>query len=297
MITVWCITDDKPGHKNQLQGLLQAMAEQIELDFYWLSINNRQHWTPLPTPALIIAAGSHTHLTALRLRWRYGGKLVVMMRPWLPRFLFDLCLIPRHDGIDDSKRVISTAGAINAVPWSSQSDPSDGLILIGGPSKHYDWSDSKVIEQIFTIVSMATTDASISWQLTTSRRTPESFLPALGNAVSGRGKPIRLSIIPFEQTDPHWLMDRYEHCGQIWVTEDSVSMVYESLSSGAKTGIIQVPRLAANRVSEGLDQLLAEGRVMQLCDAQKSDRIPAVQQLPPLREAERVAAEVIKRLL
>lgn len=297
MITVWCITDDKPGHKNQLKGLLQAMAERTALDFYWLSINDRRNWQNLPAPTLIIAAGSHTHLAALKLRWRHGGKLVVMMKPWLPQYLFDLCLIPQHDGASDSQRVITTAGAINSVPWSSQSDPYAGLILIGGPSKHYGWSDAKTIEQIFAIVSMTDTDADIAWQLTTSRRTPKSFLPALGTAVCSRGKPLKLSVVPFEKTDSNWLIDRYEHCGEIWVTEDSVSMVYESLSSGAKTGIIQVPRLQANRVSAGLDQLITEGRIMQGYQARMQHNAQTAKQLPPLREADRVAAEVIKRLL
>lgn len=295
MITLWCITDDKPGHKNQLKGLLQAMAEQTKLDFYWLSISNQHDWQPLslPPPTLIVAVGSHTHLPALKLRWRHGGKLIVMMKPWLPRFLFDLCLIPRHDGIADSQRVVTTAGAINAVPQSTQSDNQAGLILIGGPSKHYGWSDAETIEQIMTLVCGPHTNPQMTWQLTTSRRTPASFLSELGLAVSSRGKPLKLSVIPFEQTDPNWLMDRYEHCGHIWVTEDSVSMVYESLSSGAKTGIIQVPRLRTNRVSQGLDQLITQGQVMQLNTAQTQNTTKP----RPLREADRVAKEVIKRLL
>lgn len=296
MISIWCVTDDKPGHKNQLRGLVDALASIEAIDCQWLSIHDKSNWPQSDnsgqngnsSPALIIAAGSRTHWPALQLRWRYGGKLVVLMKPFLPLWLFDLCLIPQHDGVTASKRVVTTMGAINHVPFSNQSDSSQGLILIGGPSSHYGWSDQQMIDQLRQLIKQR---EDIHWTLTTSRRTPASFLPALNTALANDSNLPALKIVPLEQTGGGWLLQHYQDCGVCWVTEDSVSMVYESLSSGASTGILQVPRLGQNRVSKGLDQLIEEGRVMRLT----ADN--AIEQQPPLREAEKAAQVIIERLL
>jgi mitochondrial fission protein ELM1 len=289
MITVWCVTDDKPGHKNQLLGLINALSQHIKLDCHWLSINEKASWPLSSRPSLIIAAGSRTHFSALTLRWRFGGKLVLLMKPFLPLRLFDLCLIPQHDGVPSSKRVVTTLGAINPVPYSDQSDSKRGLVLIGGPSSHYGWSDSDMIEQLLQLMNDS---ESIHWTLTTSRRTPNTFLPTLEAALVRDGNSQDIEVVPLEQTDGDWLMAHYQNCGVIWVSEDSVSMVYESLSSGAQTGILSVPRLRENRVSRGLDQLKADGRVRQLGIESKIGENQS-----PLREADKAASIIVERLL
>jgi mitochondrial fission protein ELM1 len=302
MISIWCVTDDKPGHKNQLRGLIGALERSKAVDCQWLSIHEKSRWPHVSetrgteasgtetssAPTLIIAAGSRTHWSALQLRWRYGGKLVVLMKPFLPLWMFDLCLIPQHDGVSPSKRVVTTRGALNPVPFSGQSDPNQGLILIGGPSSHYGWSDQEMVEQLLRLIQQ---QDYVRWTLTTSRRTPDSFLPALNTALAKVGEAAAIEIVPLEQTDGSWLLVHYRDCGVCWASEDSVSMVYESLSSGANTGILQVPRLGQNRVSKGLDQLIDEGRVMRLT----ADS--AIKQQAPLREAEKAAQVIIERLL
>lgn len=285
---VWCVTDDKPGHKNQLFGLVNALAEQATVRCQWFSINNKASWDTSQRPDIILTAGSSTHWSALKLRWQYGGKLVVLMRPLFPFWLFDLCFIPEHDGVRDSRRVVTTKGAITPVRFSEQSDSKKGLILIGGPSKHYGWSDESIVEQLF---SLRENYPDINWMLTTSRRTPQSFLPALTTVIEEQ-QVTCLDIVPFEETGSAWLLARYKECGVIWASEDSVSMVYESLSSGAVTGILDVPRLSDNRVSRGLDQLYQEHRVVRLGDENES-----LLQNEPLREADRAAGIIIDRLL
>ncbi len=295
---LWCVTDDKPGHRRQLEGLIKGLVNALssneesaneEVECQWLSINDQQQWRTQSAPDLILAAGSHTHLSALRLRLRHGGKLVVIMKPWLPRFFFDLCILPRHDGVPEGWRVINTVGAMNPIPLSEQSNPRRGLLLIGGPSKHYGWSDQSILSQLNELV---TADQQIRWTLTTSRRTPDSFIDALASAAENHHALSTIEVVPFEQTDSGWLLDHYRQCGQIWVTEDSVSMVYESLSSGARTGVLKVPRLADNRVSRGLDQLLQEQRV---CQLGQPGLFSMTSTSEPLREAERVAKSILQR--
>ena len=42
----------------------------------------------------------------------------------------------------------------------------------------------------------------------------------------------------------------------VWVTEDSVSMIYEALSAGCKVGVIPMDRLKADRIVKSVDTLL-----------------------------------------
>lgn len=281
-LIIYCVTDDKPGHKSQLDGLLQALKDQADTQVQWVHIANslkEQLAEQTGKPDLILAAGHRTHLTALRLKWRFGGKLVVLMKPSLPLFLFDLCIVPEHDGLASSQRVITTQGALNAIRPSKNSDDNAGLILMGGPSKHHGWSDQQIVAQLQLLkVKMP----EVQWTLTTSRRTPESFLETVEHLVDGQ-----FMVVPVEHTSREWLLEHYRRCGVIWVSEDSVSMVYESLSAGAKVGVLEVPRLRQSRISQGLDKLLAAKRLTRLDDS--FDGQMKAGDYSPLLEAHRIA--------
>lgn len=281
-LTVWCVTDNKPGHLSQLRGLVRALSERRELSIHWIEVGDRTRRRKAPDsgrPDLIIAAGHGTHLPALSLKRRFGGRLVAIMKPSLPRQLFDLCIIPEHDGVRPSARVLTTLGAINDIEPASDSREDQGLILVGGSARHYQWSDAQMIEQLRELKRALPGQR---WTLTTSRRTPASFV-----AGSAGLQDDHFAVIPFEQTDREWLLGMYRDCGVIWVTEDSASMVYEALTAGAQVGVLSVPRRGEGRVSRGLDQLCASGRVTTLDQVKSMGTMaPAA---TPLSEAGRVA--------
>ena len=288
-LTICCVTDNKPGHKSQLDGLLQALQDRVDTQVSWIRCAE-PFWQRLRRPArkpdLILAAGHRTHFTALLLKWLYRGKLVVLMKPSLPLGLFDYCIVPAHDGVIESaaknSKVIGTKGVLNVIRPSENADQGQGLILIGGPSKHHTWSDQQVLDQLQKLKASRPLK---QWTLTTSRRTPETFLPAVNSLVDAN-----FSVVPVEQTNREWLLQHYRHCGEIWVSEDSVSMVYESLSSGARVGVLEVPRLRDGRVSQGLDKLVAEQWLIKLGN---KDNQLTVAGHPPLKEAQRVAERLL----
>ena len=41
----------------------------------------------------------------------------------------------------------------------------------------------------------------------------------------------------------------------VWVTEDSVSMLYEALTAGCKVGLIEIDRIKDDRITRQIDQL------------------------------------------
>ncbi len=256
---VWRFSDGRPGHDNQTLGLVDALAEITPVTAYTLDPlpSPRALWSltsrrmklggGLESPDLILGAGHATHLSLLATRRCRGGRIVVLMRPSLPLSWFDLCLIPEHDNPPRRGNVLPTRGALNRVRPVEGHDPNMGLLLVGGPSAHYDWDDSALWRQIATV---AEADADCHWTLTTSRRTPDHFLKHPTASVHSN-----LEVVSWSETGPGWLVQRLAEAGRVWVTADSVSMVYEALTAGAAVGILEVPERGDSRVGRGLNTL------------------------------------------
>ncbi len=320
-LVVWRFSDGKAGHDSQSRGLLGALARLRSIQALTLNplpawtalksllIGHCPAWRDLPAPDLVLGAGHRTHLSLLATRRAYRGKAVVLMRPSLPLSLFDLCLIPEHDDPPIRRNVLVTRGALNRIQPSAALETSRGLLLIGGPSAHFVWNNENLYRQIAAIVAA---DPAIHWTLTTSRRTPADFLehlPPCPPALSGDGERERpktpsslvregresllLKIVPFAETGPDWLPAQLAHTGQVWVTADSVSMVYEALTAGAAVGVLSVPVKHANRVSRGLERLAAESWVTLFADWSPGQALPRPPQT--FNEAQRCARWIIEQ--
>ncbi|WEN43758.1 hypothetical protein CKCBHOJB_03388 [Thauera sp. GDN1] len=297
MLTLWLITDNKPGHRSQLQGLAQALAARTAVEAHWIDAPAGRsalwQWVRgrfplgagLPDPDLILVAGHRTHLAGLAARRARGGRLIALMRPSLPLGCFDLCVIPQHDNPPARANVVATRGVLNTARPSAEREADKGLFLIGGPSKHHGWDTPGLLAQIDAIL---TATPAMRWTLTTSRRTPADTESAL-LALRERGVDVR----PVRNTPPGWAMEQVARSAQAWVTEDSVSMVYESLTAGAATGLLGVPRLGETRITAGVAQLQREGFVTTFSDWRRDGALHT----PPTRlaEADRVAEAVLSR--
>lgn len=276
---IWRITDGKRGHERQTQGLVQALAQLMPVKVIDLRAQSR--WRALSQwltgrfaavdggtpPDLIIGAGHGTHLTMLAAARACGGRTVVLMKPSLPLGWFDLCLLPEHDASADRPNVIWTRGALNAVQPTRDKDATAGLILLGGISAHYRWDETRVLEQICSVVERT---PAMRWTLTTSPRTPASTLAAL-RAMS---MP-RLQLVPIEEATEDWLPAQLQRAAQVWVTPDSVSMLYEALTAGAAVGVFELQRTGAGRVARGVDRLLCAGLVRSYPDWQGGQPLAA----------------------
>ncbi len=189
----------------------------------------------------------------LRARRARGGHTIVIMKPTLPTRWFDLCFIPEHDHPPDQKNIKTTRGAINTIVPSPVRDPDTGLILIGGPSRHYHWDENRLLLQLLHI----TERSSMRWDVTDSPRTPDSTRERLSKTVSHN-----LVFTPYNKTQPGWVGTHLHTCGQVWVTEDSVSMLYEALSSGSAVGLLDMPaRKNSDRIANATRHLAEEGLI------------------------------------
>ena len=259
---VWRFTDGKPGHENQTLGLLEALAELVAIDVFDIpapsnaaAVGGMLFRKPMPyddlaAPDFIVCAGHATHLPGLAARKRHGGKIIVLMKPSLPINWFDLCIIPAHDNPPLIGKVIRSRGVLNRVRPSLAKIPGTGLILIGGPAKHTRWDEPRVLDQIRSVVAASNT----SWLVANSRRTPESTTRAIARLnLSGT------RLVDWRTTDGRWLSSQLDRAAIVWITRDSVSMVYEAITSGAACGLLQLPIAKPGRVNQGIDKLVGEG--------------------------------------
>ncbi len=294
---IWRFRDGKPGHENQTRGLVQALAARYRLDLHdihtvpawraalWWAGRRFPPADALPDPDLIVGAGHATHVPMLAARRARGGRAVVLMKPSLPIAWFDLCLIPEHDAPPEAPNVLATRGVLNPVRPAPVKDPAQGLILLGGPSRHHDWPLDAVLEQVRAVVEGT---PGVRWEVTDSRRSPPAALARL--AESGLR---RVTFHPWRETPPGWLAERLAQAGRVWVSEDSVSMLYEALTAGAAVGLIEVPRRSRGRVARGVDALAAEGLVLRF-GAWRAGR-PLEPPAQPLDEAGRCAEAILAR--
>ena len=259
---IWRFSDGKPGHDHQSLGLVSALRErrsvaEYQLDitapgqpgWWWLS----RRYPPgegLPPPDLLLGAGHATHFHLLAARRRFGGRCVVLMKPSLPRAWFDLCIVPEHDGVEPMSNQLITRGVLNTMRPGGAHGSDVGLVVIGGPSRHYHWDDDTLLQQLEQLIRMR---PKRRWWLTSSRRTPVALPGRLAGELPG------VEVLPFQQTPSGWLAERMAEAGEVWVSEDSVSMIYEALSSGARVGLLEVRRQRSSRVTRGVDLLISDG--------------------------------------
>lgn len=295
-LVIWRLTDGKPGHMQQTLGLVRALAAltPCEVTDFDLSATPVGAWDWLrgrfppgagrQPPRLIVGAGHATHWGLLAARRQTGGRAVVLMKPSLPVALFDVVIVPEHDGMRPGPRVIATRGVLNPMRPGVKRAGSL-LVLIGGPSKHVRWDDDTILRQLQAVV--ASLPAGSDWRLTDSRRTPDSMRAALRQSWGDRFQP-------WSDCPPGWLAEQLAETEAVWVSEDSVSMVYESLTAGCRVGLLGLPPVdAGGRIMRGIQSLQLAGLVTGF-DAWSRERT-----LPPatgLDEAARVARLLLERL-
>jgi len=291
------VSDGKAGHRSQAVGLYTAMQRQSadEVTFEEVSIDqlpifslfsaifNKNITALQQQPDYIFGVGSHTQLRVLLLGQVYPqAKTIILMKPNFPVTWFDYAIIPEHDGVEASEHVIVTKGALNPIVNEQRHQQNSFLIALGGSSKRHQWNEEKVLDSIQQIVDLHPQAEII---LTTSRRTPKEFLDHLNE----KSFASRLKIFPVEKTLQGWIFEEMQKAEAVWVTEDSVSMIFEALTAGCQVGVIQVDRLKQDRIIQSVDQIIQSNLVSD------STSIQALPEPHAFKEAERVATYLLAK--
>ena len=268
-LRIWRFTDGRAGHEKQSVGLVQGLRESLpemagagssiecrDIPVAEFSRDPSQLWQdPGAAPDLLIGAGRRTHLPMARVRWHLGSRAVCLMRSTLPRFCYDLALVPEHDRLWSERKVLRTLGALGP-SISGAPSAKCGLILLGGKNDHFYWSDEEVCASVAAIVAQ---NPRVHWQISDSPRSSKNLISTLDLALRGIDNA---ETIHYLDNDPQWLTQTLARAGQVWVSSDSASMLYEALSSAARVGGIELTsKRANNKLAAGIDALRREQRL------------------------------------
>ena len=282
LLTIWRFMDGNRAHEKQSAALVSGLgavlgADRIECCDISCEDARMPLWgrpperlVQLPAPDFILGAGHRSHWPVLRARRLFGGRSVVIMKPSLPLAWFDFVVVPEHDRPPPVHNVILTRGALAEPLPDFPSDPNRALLLLGGPSKHFHWDAAKVSAVAGRLLKQPR-----QWVVADSRRTPQDSLAQL----AGTGA----ELYPWQQCSPDWLAEQMARAGQIWVTGDSVSMIFEALQSDVPVGVIAMPsRNPRNKIRAAVDRLLDEGLLTDRVDVDlqgTGPRSPLAQQV------------------
>lgn len=291
------ISEGRPGHENQSTGLAEALArrtgaqvEVIRIPATWNLFTRRRAALELKSaaPQLVIGAGHKVHLPLWFAARKFGARSIIIMEPTWPKRWFDLCVLPQHDSEpgNGNPRLITTLGALNRVPETIPAKQQQGVVLIGGPSKSHGWDAPTTASAIMAVVHSR---PELDWAITDSRRTPAGFLDQL------RAQKLRAEIISHQQTPPHWVPTHLMAATEAWATEDSVSMIFEAVTAGARTGVLPVPATKPNAAPVlAVQKLVREGYATAYETwSRNGQRLPAPK---PLHETGRCADLVLQKL-
>ena len=300
--------DGRMGHEKQTKGVLQALSRLTPTCIEQKRVeppnfkNGLKNWflylVSLTAPGkdtdrlvdLIIGTGAGTHIPMLLFKKECKARVVTCMNPdfFLKRAI-DLCLVPRHDRQREGDNILLTVGPPNNVKFEKKHDRGKGLILVGGldPKSHY-WRSDTVIAQIRSILEKG---RSVIWTISSSPRTPEKTLLQLERLASGNS---RVTFFRSEDTQGGWIEAQYARNDRVWVTADSMSMIFEALTAGCRVGILPVKwKRSNNKFQKSLNYLFENNLVTPYQSWLEGQRMiaPGV----PLDEASRCAKEILRR--
>ena len=210
---------------------------------------------------MIIGAGHATHSRILYLKKFFNYfkpdhkvKAVSVLSPTFRKTSFDVICAPLHDknkfkAIDTN--VLYFEGSLSKV-YDSLPDEKIGFIGVGGKNSHFLFNDQEIYEQIKYVISLYPNKM---WYIFNSRRTSAKLNDLIRN--------IEYTNCIFVKTDS---MDTsydeiIEKASLKFVTQDSVNMVYESLSSRGETLLFNMDYQKKDKVVKQIHDLLINKNV------------------------------------
>lgn len=275
-IRIVALLDGRPGHEKQTQGIIRALKATLKVKtteiavvpvspiiMLWqflLLILPGKGWShpQIDHADLLLGTGSRTHLPLLLYKKKYAIPVVTCMSPsFFLRNRFDLCCVPEHDGLAERHNIMHTTGSPNCSRNKKQHQKNCGLILLGGVDvKSHHWDSKKIAAMVRLIVQR---DSQQYWTISSSPRTPQETVELIRTLSDEFSNTV---FFDYGKTPPGWIETQYDKNKVVWVTSDSISMIYEALTAGCNVGIIPMQWRKRNskfKINENL--LLEQGLV------------------------------------
>ncbi len=316
-LRIWAVGDGRAGIDNQVLGLAEAVARLVPAAIDQKRVGWKGYLDPLPArlnpapawgmssgssrfeppwPDLWIAAGRASLPLSIRMRRRSLGKtfVVQVQDPRLPARLFDLVAPPRHDERSGEGVFAITGSPHRVTPdrlaegYAAFADTFAALprpritVLIGGRSKAFDISPARAEILGDQLAQMAGSSGG-SVLVTFSRRTPGGARGVLSR---------KLARVPgwiWDGTGENPYFAFLGAADAFVVTEDSINMVAEAASTGKPIYLASVDG-SQRRKRLFHDDLTHRGVIRPLSGVFEP------WSYPPLRETDRLAAEVVAKM-
>lgn len=317
-LSIWAVSDGRSGIENQALGLAEAVARLVPAEIAvkratWkgslgrlptrlLNLAPRSLLSPssdaieAPWPDLWIGSGRACLPLSIGVRrWSKGRTFVVQTQdPRLPASLFDLVVPPKHDRLTGENvlpitgsphRVTPERLAAEAERFADVIGPLPGprvAILIGGKSRAFDLPPRRA-ETLAKALDVALAQEGASVLATFSRRTP-----APAKAIFAEHLARRPGVVwNGEGANPYFAF--LAAADVILVTEDSINMAAEAASTGKPIFVLPMQGGSA-RIRRFHTDLESRGA------ARPFGGLFHRWSYEPLRETDRAAAEIVRRL-
>ena len=201
-------------------------------------------------PLLFLSTGSNAAPYCLAMARLFDGKSCVVMTPTVLGLKpFDWAVVPKHDG-RKGDNVLVTLGAPNAICSQLLAEQKRELlsdypprraegwgVLIGGDDQNYSIAPLWVNKVMPTLLELARA-AGVDLYITTSRRTQAATEAALTKLCAGNDSVRMLLLASQDPRNP--VPGILGHCARVFCTEDSVSMISESVTGCPRVAVVTV---------------------------------------------------------
>lgn len=309
----WVLSDGNAGNENPCLGLAEAIgfhitAKRISARPPWSWLPPGLWLAPLSAPAagsdpltppwpdLLIACGRQAAAPAAAIgRTSKGHTLTVqLLDPRMAPEHFGLVVAPRHDRLGGAN-VITTLGALNRVTPERLTAEAERVassvaklptprvaVLVGGSTKR-DPLTSETVERLGNDLASFARNHGAGLMVATSRRTGETNSEAL------RQRLDEVATVMWDGAGDNPYFGYLGLADAIVVTRDSVAMASEACATGKPVYVYSLRGGTAK--FERFHQSLEQAGCTRRFDGSLENWLYA-----PLRETEKVAAEIRRRL-
>ncbi len=259
------LTQGMHGMISQVEGLAQA----LNLDYKHHTIKLKKFWNYIPpkfTPIsenvlskkfaceakVIISCGRKSVIPSIALKKKFGKNIlnIHIQDPKVKLSNFDFIVAPEHDGLK-GENVLISKGAIhyltndeldvnkNYLESRINSQKKIVSLIIGGPTKYYDYNE-KVVDSIFLKIKQNFLDNNYQLIVVPSMRTPQNIIDKAKNYFNEDQ-----IIIP--NVDKKAYLSSLKNADHIIVTCDSISMISEAAITGKPIYVAQMPTIKSNK--------------------------------------------------
>ena len=293
---------------------VEGLAKALDLDFTHHTVELNNFWKLIPpkiTPIsqkvfkkievkdfdVIISCGRKSVIPSIYLKKNSSKKItnIHIQDPKVDLNNFSYVIAPEHDGLT-GKNVYSTKGAMhyltkeeidnhtNYLKDKLQSGKEYFLLILGGPTKHYDYSEGNIIN-IFNLYNDLIIKNNLQGIIIPSMRTPKNTIDLAKNKLGEKNLVI-------DTVDKKAYLSALSLAKFIAVTCDSTSMISEAALTGKPIYVADIPTKKNDQRIQKFKELFH-----QLNITKKLDTKLETWDYEILDETSRVAKEIKKQLI